>query len=103
MQRPRRMGALAALFPACLALFFLFGLGWASPANATVSPDHTESVSGAPTILGIEAETEEDLEEAEEEAAAEVERAEDDTGDTAWVLMSCALVLFMTPGLAFFY
>jgi Amt family ammonium transporter len=25
------------------------------------------------------------------------------TGDTAWVLVSCALVLFMTPGLAFFY
>lgn len=26
-----------------------------------------------------------------------------DTGDTAWILMSTALVLFMTPGLAFFY
>lgn len=26
-----------------------------------------------------------------------------DTGDTAWVLISVALVLFMTPGLAFFY
>src|SRR5262245_43347137 len=26
-----------------------------------------------------------------------------DTGDTAWVLASAALVLFMTPGLAFFY
>ncbi|MBI4202902.1 MAG: ammonium transporter [Chloroflexi bacterium] len=26
-----------------------------------------------------------------------------DTGDTAWVLASSALVLFMTPGLAFFY
>ncbi|MFZ5801604.1 MAG: ammonium transporter [Candidatus Omnitrophota bacterium] len=26
-----------------------------------------------------------------------------DTGDTAWVLMAAALVLFMTPGLAFFY
>ena len=25
------------------------------------------------------------------------------TGDTAWVLMSAALVLFMTPGLAIFY
>jgi Amt family ammonium transporter len=24
-------------------------------------------------------------------------------GDTAWVLVSAALVLFMTPGLAFFY
>ena len=26
-----------------------------------------------------------------------------DTGDTAWVLTSTALVLFMTPGLALFY
>ena len=26
-----------------------------------------------------------------------------DTGTTAWVLASSALVLFMTPGLAFFY
>ena len=26
-----------------------------------------------------------------------------DSGHTAWLLMSSALVLFMTPGLAFFY
>ena len=26
-----------------------------------------------------------------------------DPGHTAWILMSCALVNFMTPGLAFFY
>ncbi len=26
-----------------------------------------------------------------------------DSGDTAWVLMSSALVLLMVPGLAFFY
>ena len=26
-----------------------------------------------------------------------------DSGDTAWVLVSTALVLFMTPGLALFY
>ena len=26
-----------------------------------------------------------------------------DTGDTAWMLTSAALVMFMTPGLAFFY
>jgi Amt family ammonium transporter len=26
-----------------------------------------------------------------------------DTGDTAWILTSSALVLFMTPGLALFY
>ncbi len=34
-----------------------------------------------------------------------VARAEDaiNTGDTAWVIMSAALVLLMTPALAFFY
>ena len=26
-----------------------------------------------------------------------------DTGDTAWVLVAAALVMFMTPGLALFY
>ena len=26
-----------------------------------------------------------------------------DTGDTAWMLVSAALALFMTPGLAAFY
>src|ERR1044072_9845802 len=26
-----------------------------------------------------------------------------DTGDTAWMLISAAMVLLMTPGLAFFY
>ena len=29
--------------------------------------------------------------------------AEINTGDTAWMLVSAALVLFMTPGLALFY
>ncbi|HXA01419.1 MAG TPA: hypothetical protein VNW99_05485, partial [Cytophagaceae bacterium] len=26
-----------------------------------------------------------------------------DTGNVAWMLVACALVLLMTPGLAFFY
>ena len=25
------------------------------------------------------------------------------TGDTAFIIIACAMVLFMTPGLAFFY
>jgi Amt family ammonium transporter len=37
------------------------------------------------------------------EVAAQQSEATIDTGDTAWVLTSAALVLFMTPGLAFFY
>jgi Amt family ammonium transporter len=36
-------------------------------------------------------------------AAADAPPPEIDAGDTAWVLISAALVLFMTPGLAFFY
>lgn len=36
-------------------------------------------------------------------AAEETVAARIDTGDTAWVLASSALVLLMTPGLAFFY
>lgn len=35
--------------------------------------------------------------------AAEAAGLSVDTGDTAWVLMSSCLVLFMTPGVAFFY
>lgn len=36
-------------------------------------------------------------------ALAAEEPAGLDTGDTAWMMTSCALVLLMTPGLAFFY
>ncbi|MGH2412655.1 MAG: ammonium transporter, partial [Microcystaceae cyanobacterium] len=36
-------------------------------------------------------------------AAPEAAKPAIDTGDTAWMLISSALVLLMTPGLAFFY
>src|SRR5688500_3922400 len=35
--------------------------------------------------------------------AAAAQESTVDTGDTAWILASAALVMFMTPGLAFFY
>jgi Amt family ammonium transporter len=38
-----------------------------------------------------------------QDAAAAANAPKLDTGDTAWMLTSSALVLFMTPGLAFFY
>ncbi|MGA7933314.1 MAG: ammonium transporter [Kovacikia sp.] len=38
-----------------------------------------------------------------QDAAAAASAPKLDTGDTAWMLTSSALVLFMTPGLAFFY
>jgi Amt family ammonium transporter len=37
------------------------------------------------------------------DAAAAAQRARINPGDTAWVLASAALVMFMTPGLALFY
>jgi len=37
-----------------------------------------------------------------QEIAKNQPQAKIDTGDTAWVLMSAALVFLMTPGLAFF-
>ena len=39
----------------------------------------------------------------QETSPAAVEAPKIDTGDTAWMLVSSALVLLMTPGLAFFY
>jgi Amt family ammonium transporter len=35
--------------------------------------------------------------------AAQSNSSQIDTGDTAWMLVSCALVMLMTPGLALFY
>ena len=43
------------------------------------------------------------LAQADQAAPAPVEAAKIDTGDTAWLLASSALVLLMTPGLALFY
>jgi Amt family ammonium transporter len=40
---------------------------------------------------------------ADEPAAAAAAKPAVDTGDTSWVLISTALVMLMTPGLAFFY
>lgn len=36
-------------------------------------------------------------------AVAQGTSASINTGDTAWLLVSCALVMLMTPGLALFY
>jgi Amt family ammonium transporter len=40
---------------------------------------------------------------AQDAAAAAAAAPKVDTGDTAWILVSAALVLLMTPGLALFY
>lgn len=62
--------------------------------DATATPDITE-------VTAVEAVETAPVEEA---AAAEEEEATLDTGDSAWILTSTALVLLMTiPGLALFY
>lgn len=44
-----------------------------------------------------------DVSKAETPAVATPAPLKVDTGDTAWVLISAALVMLMTPGLALFY
>ncbi len=71
------------------------------PAATVTAPEAaatvvTETVVAEPMAAAV-AETEAAL--AEEEAPAPILN----TGDTAWMLISAALVLFMTPGLALFY
>ena len=55
------------------------------PAATTAAPDAPAPAAGAPA------------------AAAAPAPSKIDTGDTAWMLISSALVLLMTPGLALFY
>src|SRR3989304_5469095 len=68
---------------------------------------HTELYRGAEYTVDflpkvkIEVVTTEELAEAEPQTAPA--QAKIDTGDTAWVLISTALVMLMTPGLALFY
>ncbi|MEM7231494.1 MAG: ammonium transporter, partial [Planctomycetota bacterium] len=56
-------------------------------------------VSGAGTLLGDAG----NVAEVAKEAAAEAAAPDFDSGHTAWMLVCCALVLLMTPGLALFY
>lgn len=72
---------------------------WAEEAASTPVTEQTVVVTETNTIpAAVEAE-------APVEVAAEPEaEATLDTGDTAWILVSTALVLLMTiPGLALFY
>jgi Amt family ammonium transporter len=61
-----------------------------SPTGATPTPGTTPPASTAPAPAGAT-------------APAPADAPKIDTGDTAWMLVSSALVLLMTPGLAFFY
>lgn len=66
-----------------------------STAESTAAVSVTETVSSAPTTAVVVAEV---------PVAPTAATAKLDTGDTAWVLISTALVLMMTiPGLALFY
>jgi Amt family ammonium transporter len=71
---------LSAIFTALILLAMVTGIGWPQPAPMT-----TEQPAGAlPSAAAVQLRI--------------------DSGDTAWLLMSSALVLLMTaPGLALFY
>ena len=76
-------------------------VAWAE--SAVSEPTPTEEVAVVATAETPSTETTEAAAEAPAEAPAE-EEATLDTGDTAWILVSTALVLLMTiPGLALFY
>jgi len=67
----------------CIVLFILMGVGNAqvTDSNSTISPQQP-ATQILPAIGGT---------------------SRVDTGDATWVLISAALVMIMTPGLAFFY
>lgn len=69
-------------------------MGWLLPVATTWAAD--EEAAPSPEAVAEAASEEVPAEEAAPAATA-------DTGDTAWLLVSSALVLLMTPGLAFFY
>jgi len=67
----------------------MLAAGIAAPARATDNAaPAVESAAGAPAVSP---------------APAAASPAVMNTGDTAWLLVSAALVMFMTPGLALFY
>ena len=71
-----------------MVIFVIFsaGLLWAVESEKISTPALTATEQAKPTA-----------------APATTASPKIDTGDTAWMLMSAALVLLMTPGLAFFY
>src|SRR5688500_828935 len=76
------------LFAAVLALMLAPDGAVAQDAGATVTSAATQPGATAATAA---------------EAAATPAKPQIDTGSTAWMMTSSALVLFMVPGLALFY
>ncbi|MGA9378980.1 MAG: ammonia channel protein, partial [Phormidium sp.] len=84
-------------------------------ASPTLSPTPTLSPEASPTLVSptptlspeaVSPAPESPLPDASRQEAitpATAEASKIDTGDSAWMLISSALVLLMTPGLAFFY
>ena len=69
----------------CLAIGFLL-----SQPSFALQSSGTSPTQGEPSV-------------AQTQPVSSPEPPKIDTGDTAWLLVSCALVLLMTPGLALFY
>ena len=66
-------------------------------------PGKTLSLLGASGLAVLAATVAARAQQVAEATAAATPAAKPDTGDTAWVIVSAALVLLMTPGLALFY
>lgn len=81
----------------CRAVALAALVGWLAPAAMTWADDSAAPADAAAPAMAAAPEA------AAVEAPAAPAPAVADTGDTAWLLVSSALVLLMTPGLAFFY
>jgi Amt family ammonium transporter len=80
----------------CRAVVLAALMGWLAPTAVTWADESSTpavvDATAAPAAAAVV-----------EEAPAAPAPLVADTGDTAWVMMSAALVLLMTPALAFFY
>ena len=103
LKRPYRAGALAVALSLFLALFLSVGANSvsfaqtaAAPAAASDKPADAAAPAAAPAAAACAANT--------DPKQAVTEKCSPNSGDTAWMLTSVALVLMMTiPGLGLFY
>jgi len=100
MRRSRWLLALPVVLLACLMLVVFSGLAWADTAGTSASAG---AAAAAPPAGGTAATGAAPTTTPATVATTATAPPKVDSGDTAWMLVSTALVMLMTPGLAFFY